>query len=145
MTPVTVAPRCLASWTALVPIAPEARGDDGLLDLIVFRDPGPFHALRYLWLVFLGIHLRKAGVEHRRVRSAAITAAEPVPVQLDGDPGGLVAGPEPWAVSVLPGAASVLVPDSYRVARAWRDARVTKIWAGSNEIMKELIGRDLGF
>jgi alkylation response protein AidB-like acyl-CoA dehydrogenase len=33
----------------------------------------------------------------------------------------------------------------YRVARAWRDARVTKIWAGTNEIMKELIGRDLGF
>jgi long-chain-acyl-CoA dehydrogenase len=32
----------------------------------------------------------------------------------------------------------------YRVARAWKDARVTKIWAGSNEIMKELIGRDLG-
>lgn len=32
----------------------------------------------------------------------------------------------------------------YRVARAWRDARVTKIWAGTNEIMKELIGRDLG-
>jgi alkylation response protein AidB-like acyl-CoA dehydrogenase len=31
-----------------------------------------------------------------------------------------------------------------RVARAWKDARVTKIWAGSNEIMKELIGRDLG-
>jgi len=24
------------------------------------------------------------------------------------------------------------------------DGRVTKIWAGSNEIMKELIGRDLG-
>ncbi|QCQ90351.1 acyl-CoA dehydrogenase family protein [Rhodococcus sp. SGAir0479] len=32
----------------------------------------------------------------------------------------------------------------YRAARAWMDARVTKIWAGSNEIMKELIGRDLG-
>ncbi|OAB87896.1 acyl-CoA dehydrogenase [Janibacter melonis] len=32
----------------------------------------------------------------------------------------------------------------YRVARAWRDARVHKIWAGTNEIMKELIGRDLG-
>jgi alkylation response protein AidB-like acyl-CoA dehydrogenase len=31
-----------------------------------------------------------------------------------------------------------------RVARAWRDARVSKIWAGSNEIMKEIIGRDLG-
>ena len=35
--------------------------------------------------------------------------------------------------------------NEYRVARAWRDARVTKIWAGSNEIMKMLIGRDLGF
>ena len=35
--------------------------------------------------------------------------------------------------------------NEYRVARAWRDARVTKIWAGSNEIMKELIGRELGF
>jgi len=34
--------------------------------------------------------------------------------------------------------------NEYRVTRAWRDARVTKIWAGSNEIMKELIGRDLG-
>jgi len=35
--------------------------------------------------------------------------------------------------------------NEYRVARAWRDARVTRIWAGSNEIMKEIIGRDLGF
>ena len=34
--------------------------------------------------------------------------------------------------------------NEYRVARAWKDARVSKIWAGSNEIMKELIGRDLG-
>jgi len=34
--------------------------------------------------------------------------------------------------------------EEYEVARAWCDARVTKIWAGSNEIMKEVIGRDLG-
>jgi alkylation response protein AidB-like acyl-CoA dehydrogenase len=33
--------------------------------------------------------------------------------------------------------------NEYRVARAWKDARVTKIWAGSNEIMKEIIGRSL--
>jgi alkylation response protein AidB-like acyl-CoA dehydrogenase len=32
----------------------------------------------------------------------------------------------------------------YRVARAWMDARVTRIWAGSNEIMKEIIGRSAG-
>jgi len=35
--------------------------------------------------------------------------------------------------------------NEYRVGRAWRDGRVQRIWAGSNEIMKELIGRDLGF
>jgi long-chain-acyl-CoA dehydrogenase len=34
--------------------------------------------------------------------------------------------------------------EEYEVANAWMDARVTKIWAGSNEIMKEIIGRDLG-
>ena len=30
------------------------------------------------------------------------------------------------------------------VARAWMDGRVSKIWAGTNEIMKEIVGRDLG-
>jgi alkylation response protein AidB-like acyl-CoA dehydrogenase len=30
------------------------------------------------------------------------------------------------------------------VARAWLDARVTRIWAGSSEIMREVIGRSLG-
>jgi len=36
--------------------------------------------------------------------------------------------------------------DEYPVARCGgTDARVTKIWAGTNEIMKELIGRSLGF
>jgi alkylation response protein AidB-like acyl-CoA dehydrogenase len=34
--------------------------------------------------------------------------------------------------------------EEYDVARAWADARVTRIWAGSNEIMKEIIGRSLG-
>ncbi|MBK5220046.1 MAG: acyl-CoA dehydrogenase family protein [Thermoleophilia bacterium] len=34
--------------------------------------------------------------------------------------------------------------EEYRVARAWADARVTKIYAGTNEIMKDVIGRSLG-
>ncbi|EHI11679.1 acyl-CoA dehydrogenase family protein [Mycolicibacterium thermoresistibile] len=33
--------------------------------------------------------------------------------------------------------------EEYEVARAWRDARVTRIWAGTNEIMREVIGRSL--
>jgi len=34
--------------------------------------------------------------------------------------------------------------DEYAIARAWADARVTRIYAGSNEIMREIIGRSLG-
>lgn len=31
----------------------------------------------------------------------------------------------------------------YPIARAWMDARVTRIWAGTNEIMAEIVSRDL--
>ena len=31
----------------------------------------------------------------------------------------------------------------YRVARAWADGRVSRIWAGSNEIMRQIVARDL--
>jgi len=34
--------------------------------------------------------------------------------------------------------------EEYEVARSFVDARVTRIWAGTNEIMKEVIGRSLG-
>lgn len=32
----------------------------------------------------------------------------------------------------------------YPIGKAWVDARVTRIYAGTNEIMKELIGRTMG-
>jgi alkylation response protein AidB-like acyl-CoA dehydrogenase len=34
--------------------------------------------------------------------------------------------------------------DEYPVSRAWRDARVQSIYGGTNEIMREIIGRSLG-
>lgn len=34
--------------------------------------------------------------------------------------------------------------EEYRIARMFTDARVSRIFAGANEIMKEIIGRDLG-
>ena len=33
----------------------------------------------------------------------------------------------------------------YPIARAYTDARVQSIYGGTNEIMKEIIGRSLGF
>ncbi len=98
-----------------LPIAPAAKGDDGLLDLVVFREPGPFQALHYLWMIFRGLHLHRDGITHRRISRMEITSAKTVPVQLDGDPGGVVTGgsTEPWTIEVLPGAVSVMVPEGY--------------------------------
>lgn len=99
-----------------LPFAPTARGDDGWLDLVLFRNPGAFHALRYLWLVLRGLHLKRPGVYHRRVARVSIAAAEDVPVQLDGDPGGMIAATDSgaaWTAEILPRALKVIVPAAY--------------------------------
>ena len=97
-----------------LPFVPHASGDDGLLDLLVFQEPGPFRALHYLWLVLRGLHLNRRGILHRRVRRVSLTTSAPVPVQLDGDPGGWVfdetAGTTRWEVEVRPAALPVLIP-----------------------------------
>lgn len=35
--------------------------------------------------------------------------------------------------------------NEYEIARIWRDSRVARIYGGTNEVMKELVGRSLGF
>jgi diacylglycerol kinase family enzyme len=117
-----------------LPFAPSARDDDGYLDLLVFRNPGPFHALYYLLRVVFGNHLRDPGVTYRRVRRLTLSSDERVPVQLDGDPAGFLgpsandskAGPEgansrdyqtagSWDVSILPGEVEMLIPPRPRL------------------------------
>lgn len=108
-----------------LPFAPQARQDDGLLDLVVFRDPGPFQALYYLWRVLCGTHLDHPGVFHRRVRKVRVTSHDAVPAQLDGDPAGFLPAAAKgnsseeatrqvpladWVVEVIPGSVDVLVP-----------------------------------
>lgn len=100
-----------------LPFVPHASGDDGLLDLLVFQKPGPLRALHYLWLVLRGLHLNRRCVLHRRVRRVSLTTSVPVPVQLDGDPGGWVREERPgsprWMVEVQPGVLPILVPRSH--------------------------------
>jgi diacylglycerol kinase family enzyme len=100
-----------------LPFVPHASGVDGFLDLLVFQEPGPFRALHYLWLVLRGLHLNRRGVLHRRVRRVSLTTSAPVPIQLDGDPGGWVfdetAGTTRWEVEVQPAALPVLIPPTH--------------------------------
>jgi diacylglycerol kinase (ATP) len=107
-----------------LPFAPTACQDDGLLDLVVFREPGPFQALYYLWRVFRGTHLDHPGVFHRRIRRIHVSSREPVPAQLDGDPAGFLGSPtlgggdrhrghDPgagWSIEVIPSAVDVMIP-----------------------------------
>jgi diacylglycerol kinase (ATP) len=104
-----------------LPFAPAALDDDGWLDLVVFRKPGPFQALNYLWKVLRGIHLQDPSVSHRRVKKVEVTANEAIPVQIDGDPGGYVLPDHEldsavqWTVEVVPGALDVIPRSGRRV------------------------------
>ena len=33
----------------------------------------------------------------------------------------------------------------YEISRLWRDSRVQRLYGGTNEIMKEIVGRSMGF
>ena len=109
-----------------LPFVPSARDDDGWLDVIVFRKPGPFQALYYLWKVFRGTHLNDASVFHRRAKKVVVTSQHCIPVQIDGDPGGYLpaqtaADPAAgWTVEVIPAALDVIASAGRRL----RPARV---------------------
>ena len=109
-----------------LPFVPSARDDDGWLDVIVFRKPGPFQALYYLWKVFRGTHLDDPSVFHRRAKKVVVTSQHCIPVQIDGDPGGYLppqtaADPAAgWTVEVIPAALDVIASATRRL----RPARV---------------------
>jgi diacylglycerol kinase (ATP) len=92
----------------LIKITPEARVDDGLLDIRIFKGMGPAWVFRHLAGVFTSRHLRDPMVSHYQGRRVAIYTAEPFPVQLDGEPAGMT----PVSLEVVPRALRVLVTRS---------------------------------
>jgi YegS/Rv2252/BmrU family lipid kinase len=87
-------------------VARSARGEDGILDLRLFRQGSAFQMVRYLCNLALGIHEALPDVESLSGRRVRIESDVPVPIQLDGD----AAGFTPAEISVLPGALEVIVP-----------------------------------
>lgn len=80
-----------------LPFAPDARGDDGLLDWLVFERPGFVSMLSYFLSLVRTKHLARPDVHHGQARRVRITAPEPMPVQMDGEAGGMT----PVAVEVV--------------------------------------------
>jgi len=87
-------------------IAPEARLDDGLLDVVIFNGAGPAYTLGHLLRLLGGRHLHDPSVKFRRARRVIVDSAKPWPIQIDGDP----VGTTPVTFQVIPRALLVLVP-----------------------------------
>jgi YegS/Rv2252/BmrU family lipid kinase len=88
-------------------VAPEARNDDGLFDVVLIAALGRAALVRKLPRIYRGAHLRDPAVQVRRGRVLEADALGPrVPIELDGEPLGFL----PARFEVLPGALSLVGP-----------------------------------
>jgi len=87
-------------------IAPGAKGDDALLDWIIFEKPGILNLADYAWTVLRAKHLGRPDVPHGRSSHVKLSAPSPVPIQADGDPAGWTS----MSVEVLPQVLPVINP-----------------------------------
>jgi len=87
-------------------IAPKARLDDGLLDVVLLRRISRIGLLRLFRTVYDGSHIRDPHVEYLQARS--ISVVEAVPGQLVPD--GEILGVSPASFECLPGAVRFLWP-----------------------------------
>jgi len=88
-------------------IAPDARLDDGLLDLVVVAQRSLIRASLELPFVFMGTIDRLAGVRIQRTDAVQITSPYPLVYHLDGEP---IAGKLTVSAKARPRALRVKVP-----------------------------------
>jgi len=86
-------------------IAPDAKPDDGLLDMIIFGDMGKSEMMKIWQMTYNGRHVSHHKVRSRKIRSVAIQCDEKVLVEADGE----LLGEGPVSFSVLPSALSIVV------------------------------------
>lgn len=89
-----------------LPVAPEARIDDGLLDVVAVRADRPSRVPLTVARVLAGRHLGAPGVLWRRARRVEVHADPAMPFNADGQP----LGPGPARFRVRPGALRVAAP-----------------------------------
>lgn len=87
-------------------MCPEAKPDDGLLDICIAGDLGRLETLTLLPKVFSGRHTRHAKVELYTTKTITIEGDQPLFVQADGE----ILGRVPVKIEVVPGALEVVGP-----------------------------------
>ena len=66
----------------------DAKNDDGLLDLLIFKHQSYLDIFRYLQGVLIGNHTDLPDIEYRQVSSAQVMSEQSVPLEVDGDVSG---------------------------------------------------------
>ena len=92
-------------YGAKIVLFPEARPDDGLLDILIFKNLGYLDIARYLGGVLIGKHTHLPDVTYFQASAAKIHSLEEVPVEVDGELSGVL----PMDVRIA-GRLRVLVP-----------------------------------
>ncbi len=93
-------------YAGMVRVAPEARLDDGLLNVYLFKGRGFASLVRLLLSVLARRHRRDPQIIHHTARQVVVETVRPLPVQVDGEP----IGATPIRFDIVPGALKILVP-----------------------------------
>ncbi len=72
-------------YGAKLVLFPKARVDDGMLDVLIFKNTGYLDLAKYLTGVLLGRHTGMGGVEYFQVAEATVRSEQEVPVEVDGE------------------------------------------------------------
>jgi YegS/Rv2252/BmrU family lipid kinase len=88
------------------PILPQARSDDGLLDVCVIPMRSRLDAIGQFMRVAFSEHVQGEGVVYARGREIEIDSPQEVPMQIDGDP----CGHTPARIRLLPMRVPFLIP-----------------------------------
>jgi diacylglycerol kinase (ATP) len=91
----------------LVTISPDARLDDGEMDLWLFSGEGVVDTARHAAALSTRRHVQSLGVQRVRFRQLRIESSSPMNVQMDGDPAPSL---EQAELQVLPASLRLLVP-----------------------------------
>ena len=95
-------------YSGFVRVAPNARLDDGLLDVCVFRGQGAWTMLSHVIHLLVRKHMQDTKMLYYRARRIEIETVSPMPVHADGDP----VGSTPVIIEIIPLSLNVLVPPS---------------------------------